>query len=59
MQGLKKFNNIYIFRPYVDFRKGIQGLAGIVQDEMNLNPFNKYLFIFCNSKQDRIILLMI
>lgn len=54
MFSINKFDNIYFYRPYVDFRKGIYGLCSIVQDEMNLNPFEKYLFIFINSKRNKI-----
>ncbi|OFZ59475.1 MAG: hypothetical protein A2381_09385 [Bdellovibrionales bacterium RIFOXYB1_FULL_37_110] len=54
MLSPNKFDHIYFFRPYIDFRKGHRGLAGIVQDEMKLNPFEKYLFIFCNKHRDRI-----
>jgi len=43
MLSPNKFDHIYFFRPYIDFRKGHRGLAGIVQDEMKLNPFEKYL----------------
>ena len=54
MFNVKDFDNIYFYRPVVDFRKGINGLCGVVQDEMNLNPFEKYLFVFCNSKRNKI-----
>ena len=54
MFNIKKFDNIYFYRPYVDFRKGIYGLCSIVQEEMKLNPFDKYLFIFSNSSRNKI-----
>lgn len=54
MINIKKFDNIYFYRPFVDFRKGIYGLCSIVQDEMMLNPFEKYLFLFSNSKRNKI-----
>lgn len=57
MLALKKFDNIYLYRPFADFRKGISGLCGIVQDQMGLNPFENYLFIFCNTRRDRIKIL--
>lgn len=57
MITLSRFDYIYIFRPFVDFRKGSRGLAGIVQDEMHLNPFEKYLFLFCNRNRNRIKIL--
>ena len=49
-----QFDNIYFYRPFVDFRKGIFGLCCVVQDQMELDPFEKYLFIFSNSKRDKI-----
>jgi hypothetical protein len=54
MLSIKSFENIYFYRPFADFRKGIDGLCLIVQDEMMLNPFENYLFIFCNAKRDKI-----
>ena len=54
MLNIKKFDNIFFYRPFVDFRKGIVGLSSVVQDEMNLNPFAKYLFLFSNSKRNKI-----
>lgn len=50
--NLSSFERIYLYRPFTDFRKGIMGLSAVVQDEMNLNPFAKYLFLFCNSKRN-------
>jgi len=54
MINIKKFNNIYFYRPFVDFRKGIYGLCAIVEDDMQLNPFEKYLFLLSNSKRNKI-----
>ena len=54
MLSIKSFNQIYFYRPYVDFRKGINGLSSIVQDEMNLNPFERNLFIFSNSNRNKL-----
>ena len=54
MLNINYFDQIYFYRPYVDFRKGINGLASVVQDEMNLNPFEKYLFIFTNNKRNKL-----
>jgi transposase len=48
------FDEIYLYRPYADFRKGVDGLSGIVTGEMELNPFKSYLFVFCNTGQDKL-----
>jgi len=54
MLSINSFDQIYFYRPYIDFRKGIYGLSAIVQDEMQLNPFGKYLFLFSNSRRNKI-----
>ena len=39
----------------VDLRKGIDGLARIVGDKYDLNPFEQgTLFLFCGRRSDRI-----
>ena len=45
---------IYLHRNAVDFRKSINGLMVIVEDEMNLSPFHHALFVFCNRGRDKI-----
>lgn len=45
---------IYLHREPVDFRKTINGLSVIVQDEMALSPFEPALFVFCNKKRTQI-----
>lgn len=48
------FDKIYIACGYTDLRRGIDGLAGIVQQEFNLDPFQNTLFLFCGKRTDRI-----
>ncbi|EOA8958740.1 IS66 family insertion sequence element accessory protein TnpB [Vibrio harveyi] len=45
---------IYLHKVPVDFRKGINGLSLIVEQQMNLNPFSEALFIFCNRSRDKL-----
>ena len=35
-------------------RKGIDGLAAIVQGKLSLDPYSKALFLFCGRRSDRI-----
>ena len=37
-----------------DFRKAVDGLAAIVSQQFNLDPFSKSIFLFCNKKKDRL-----
>lgn len=45
---------IYLHRDAVDFRKAINGLSVIVQNQMDLSPFDRALFVFCNKQQNQL-----
>ena len=47
-------DRIYIACGYTDLRRGIDGLAGIVQQQFRLDPFSNSLFLFCGRRRDRI-----
>lgn len=50
-----EFAKIYIACGYTDLRRGIDGLAGVVQAVFDLDPFQKdVLFLFCGRRSDRI-----
>jgi transposase len=42
----------------VDFRKGIDGLAGYVRNILDKDPFNGYVFVFSNIKRTSIKILV-
>jgi len=39
---------VYLCRDIVDFRKGINGLAVLVETVLQQDPFSAQLFVFCN-----------
>ena len=45
---------VYLVTGYCDMRKGIEGLAAVVQGSLSLDPFNKSLYLFCGRRRDRI-----
>ena len=47
-------DKVYIACGYTDLRKGIDGLATMVQQQFQLDPFTNTLFLFCGRKRDRI-----
>ena len=54
---LNDFNSscpVYIACGYTDLRRGIDGLAGIVESQFQMNPFQQMMFLFCGRKRDRI-----
>ena len=46
-------NKVYI-AGYTDLRRGIDGLASMVQEAFSLDPFSNTLFLFCGRRRDRI-----
>ena len=42
----------------VDFRKGSNALAHLVEQEMELSPFDKCMFLFCSRERDKIKILL-
>jgi transposase len=48
---------VYLHRDAVDFRKNINGLAAVVEQELRLDPFAAALFVFSNRRRDRIKIL--
>ena len=55
LNDLTGMRHIYIACGYTDLRRGIDGLAGIVQQEFHLDPTDAgSLFLFCGRRTDRI-----
>ena len=49
--------DVYLHRHFVDFRKSINGLAALVESELELPILSGALFVFCNKNRDKIKLL--
>ena len=47
-------DRVYIACGYTDLRRGIDGLASLVQQQFHLDPFTNTLFLFCGRRRDRI-----
>lgn len=54
MRALSEFTTVYLHRDTVDFRKSINGLSIIVEQSMNLSPYDSALFVFCNKSRDKL-----
>lgn len=50
-------SDIYLHIDPVDFRKSINGLVVVVEQQLELSPFMDALFIFCNKKRDKLKIL--
>ena len=47
-------DKVFIACGYTDLRRGIDGLASIVQQQFSLDPFTNTLFLFCGRRRDRL-----
>ena len=45
---------MFLATGFTDLRRGIDGLAAIVQQQFELDPFTNTLFLFCGRRRDRI-----
>lgn len=54
MLGLPTGAKIYLCTEPVDFRKGFNGLCGVIETVFQKNVLDGHLFLFVNRRQDRI-----
>ena len=49
------FKKVFLATGYTDLRRGVDGLAGIIRFQFQLDPHDKNtLFLFCGRRSDRI-----
>lgn len=51
---LSRVDQVYLAVGATDLRKGIDGLAIMVQEHFELDPFSRHLFVFCNRGKDKL-----
>jgi transposase len=52
-----KTTQAYLYTGIVDMRKSIDGLAALVENNLELNPMQDAVFVFCNRSHDKIKIL--
>jgi transposase len=45
---------VYVCKAPIDFRKAINGLSALVEQELGLDPFASALFVFTNRHRNRV-----
>jgi len=48
---------VFLYRDVVDFRKSINGLSVIVEQQMRLSPLDGSVYVFCNKGRDKLKIL--
>ena len=52
LKDIANNTQVYLVTGYTDLRRGIDGLATIIQAQLELDPFSKALFLFCGRRCD-------
>jgi len=57
MRPSNDLDAVWLTRDPVDFRKGINGLSVLVEEQLMRDPFSGQLFVFVNKARDKIKIL--
>ena len=53
MINLYELDQVYIVCDKTDLRKGIDGLATLVKEQFEFDPFSDKVFLFCGGCKDQ------
>jgi len=53
MKDIRDYSGIYLACGSTDLRKAVDGLANIIREDFEMDPFGNYLFLFCNKSRNR------
>ena len=54
MNMFTEMPEVFLYRDFVDFRKSINGLAAIVEQQMCISPLTGSVYVFCNKGRDKL-----
>lgn len=54
MKDIREYSGIYLAVGPTDLRKAVDGLAHIVRQDFQIDPFGNYLFLFCNKNRNKL-----
>ena len=57
MISFNQVDDILVYNGVVDFRKSIDGLAALVEQELGEDPFSKTLFLFFSRNKSKVKIL--
>jgi len=54
LKTINEYKGIYLACGATDLRNSVDGLANIVRQDFEMDPFENYLFLFCNRSRNRL-----
>ena len=57
MYSFSQSTKVFLYGKPCDMRKGFNGLYGLVQNQMQMNPLFGYLFVFISSDRNKMKIL--
>ena len=54
MKDIHEYSGIFLAVGATDLRKAVDGLAHIIRQDLQMDPFGNYLFLFCNKSRNRL-----
>ena len=54
LKEIASYDGIYLACGATDLRKSVDGLAIIVKQDFQMDPFGNFLFLFCNRERNRL-----
>lgn len=58
MLSIASIQRCYLYRGRTDMRKGVDGLCGLVRNELGKDPLNGELYVFFNRARSQVKLLL-
>jgi len=54
LKDIREYSGIFLACGATDLRKATDGLAHIVKQDFQMDPFGNYIFLFCNKTRSRL-----
>jgi len=54
LKDIHEYSGIYVACGATDLRKSVDGLAHIIKQDFEMDPFENYLYMFCNKNRNRL-----
>jgi len=54
LKAVSSYDGIYLAIGATDLRKAVDGLALMIKQDFQMDPFGNYIYLFCNKNRNRL-----